>query len=70
MPFLNIGQITETMLHQRYPNNWETGWNKIEVAGTVGQSSPSTSSSPSKDSSHTIQFVEVKHLSSCCKAGK
>jgi len=43
---------------------------EIEVAGTIGKSAASSSSSPPKDSSHTIQVVDVKHLSSNCKSSK
>ena len=44
---------------------------EIQVAGTVARGSASTSkSSPPNDSQSTIQFVDVKHLSSTCKSSK
>jgi hypothetical protein len=44
---------------------------QIEVAGTIGNSAVASSSSAAKDSSQpTIQFVDVKDLSSTCKSSK
>jgi len=44
---------------------------EIQVAGTVGRASASSSkSTPPDDSQSTIQFVDVKHLSSTCKSSK
>ena len=44
---------------------------EIEVAGTIGNSAVASSSSTAKDSSQpTIQFVDVKDLSSTCKSSK
>jgi hypothetical protein len=43
---------------------------EIQVSGTIGKSAASSSTSPPKDSSQTIQVVDVKHLSSGCKSSK
>lgn len=43
---------------------------EIQVAGTIGKSAASDSSSPPKDSPSTIQVVDVRHLSSSCKSSK
>lgn len=44
---------------------------EIEVAGTVGKGSASSSkSAPPDDSQSTIQVLDVKHLSSTCKSSK
>jgi hypothetical protein len=44
---------------------------EIEVAGTIDSSAVASSSSTPKDSSQpTIQFLDVKDLSSTCKSSK
>ena len=44
---------------------------EIQVAGTVGRASASSSNStPPDDSQATIQVLDVKHLSSTCKSSK
>jgi hypothetical protein len=44
---------------------------EIEVSGTISNSAVASSSSTPKDSSQpTIQFVDVKDLSSTCKSSK
>jgi len=44
---------------------------EIEVAGTIGRGSASSSkSAPPDDSQSTIQVVDVKHLSGRCRSGK
>ena len=44
---------------------------EIQVAGTVGRGSASSSNStPPDDSQATIQVLDVKHLSSTCKSSK
>jgi hypothetical protein len=44
---------------------------EIEVSGTIGNSEVASSSSTAKDSAQpTIQFLDVKDLSSTCKSSK
>ena len=43
---------------------------EIQVSGTIGKYAASSSTSPPKDSPHTIQVVDVKHLSSSRNSGK